>query len=115
MNENKKLIITAIITAIIIVACPLIFFFVSVEWGLILFVGYIIYMGFFDTSGFVDLFTEAKEEGYKTNMVANCPNCNSCRTEKISTVGRATSIYTFGLASSSIGKQYKCNDCGHKW
>lgn len=45
----------------------------------------------------------------------HCPMCKSTDFSKISTGSRMASIFAFGLASSSIGKQYKCNKCGHKW
>lgn len=44
-----------------------------------------------------------------------CPMCGSRYIEKISTVSRIASIWMIGLASSKIGKQYKCTDCGHMW
>lgn len=44
-----------------------------------------------------------------------CPQCGSNHTERISTIGRAASIATLGLASSKIGKQYQCKNCKHKW
>ena len=45
----------------------------------------------------------------------HCPMCKSTDFSKITTGSRMASIFAFGLASSSIGKQYKCNKCGHKW
>ena len=59
--------------------------------------------------------SQAQEQIYNTNKVGNCPNCNSNKTRKISSVGRVASVSTFGLASSTIGKQYICDECGHKW
>lgn len=44
-----------------------------------------------------------------------CPNCGSTNTQRISTLNRAVSIGTVGLASSKIGKQYECKKCKHKW
>lgn len=44
-----------------------------------------------------------------------CPNCGSTNTQIISTLNRAVSIGTVGLASSKIGKQYECKKCKHKW
>lgn len=44
-----------------------------------------------------------------------CPNCGSNNTDRISTLNRAASIAAVGLASSKIGKQYQCRNCGHKW
>ena len=67
---------------------------------------------------------ERQKEEYLQNLLQarkneakhpKCPVCGSTRTERISTVGRAASIATLGLASSKIGKQYQCNNCKHKW
>lgn len=44
-----------------------------------------------------------------------CPHCGSNNTQRISTMNRATSVATVGLASSKIGKQYECKNCKHKW
>lgn len=44
-----------------------------------------------------------------------CPQCGSNDTQRISTVNRAVSTATLGIASSTIGKQYKCNKCKHMW
>ena len=44
-----------------------------------------------------------------------CPNCGGTNTKRISTVNRAASVATWGLASSKIGKQYECQSCRHKW
>lgn len=44
-----------------------------------------------------------------------CPMCKSRNTRKISTTNRVVSVSVLGLASSKIGKQYECFNCGHKW
>lgn len=44
-----------------------------------------------------------------------CPACDSTQFEKISTLNRVVSVELAGLASSKIGKQYKCKKCGHLW
>lgn len=44
-----------------------------------------------------------------------CPMCGSLQTRRISTANRAVSVYTVGLASDKIGKQYECLKCKHKW
>ncbi len=44
-----------------------------------------------------------------------CPECGSTDTKRISADNRAFSVAVYGLASSKIGKQYQCNNCGHKW
>ena len=41
-----------------------------------------------------------------------CPYCHSTNTEKISTVSRAVSVSLVGAASSKLGKQWHCNNCG---
>lgn len=50
-----------------------------------------------------------------TNNKIKCPMCGSTNTVKISTMNRAASVAMVGMASSKIGKQYQCKDCGHKW
>ena len=44
-----------------------------------------------------------------------CPNCGSKNTKRITFTNRAVSTATLGIASSTIGKQYKCNRCKHMW
>lgn len=44
-----------------------------------------------------------------------CPNCGSKNTKRITATNRAVSTATFGIASSTVGKQYKCNHCKHMW
>ena len=45
----------------------------------------------------------------------SCPACDSTSYEKITTLNRIVSVELVGLASSKIGKQYKCKKCGHLW
>lgn len=47
--------------------------------------------------------------------IPHCPNCNSTNIQKISMTSRAISGLTFGILSSSIGKTFKCKNCGYKW
>jgi len=58
-----------------------------------------------------------EKEAYDAMVAQNtkCPVCGSNETKRISTLSRATSVATVGLASSKIGKQYHCKRCGHKW
>lgn len=44
-----------------------------------------------------------------------CPVCGQYETERISTASRMFSTTLFGLGSSSVGKEYVCKNCGHKW
>lgn len=44
-----------------------------------------------------------------------CPTCQSTNIKKISTTNRLISVATLGLASSKIGKQFECKNCGYKW
>ena len=55
------------------------------------------------------------EREYREKSVGNCPHCGSYKTYKISTIGKVASVEMLGLASSTIGKQYGCHNCGHKW
>lgn len=48
----------------------------------------------------------------KTNVSVKCPYCNTTNVKKISTVNRAISTSMVGIASSKIGKQWHCNNCG---
>lgn len=45
----------------------------------------------------------------------SCPNCGSTNIKKIGFASRAVGIMAVGLLSSSIGKTFKCNNCGYKW
>lgn len=58
---------------------------------------------------------KAVEENAKRQMVPDCPVCGSKNVSRISTLGRAASVEAFGVASKTIGKQYKCNTCKHMW
>lgn len=44
-----------------------------------------------------------------------CPTCGSTNIKKISDLNRVASVALFGLASSKIGKQFECKNCGYKW
>lgn len=44
-----------------------------------------------------------------------CPYCQSTDCTKISFGHRWLSTGLFGLASSDVGKQWKCNNCGSKF
>ena len=45
----------------------------------------------------------------------SCPNCGSTNIKKIGFASRAVGIMAVGLLSSSIGKTFKCHNCGYKW
>lgn len=55
--------------------------------------------------------------GIQSNNPIHCPNCGSTNVKKISATKRLFSAELFGLASSSIGKQFQCmeKNCGYKW
>ena len=44
-----------------------------------------------------------------------CPTCGSTNIQKISGTKRWLSTGLFGLASSDVGKSWKCNNCGSKF
>ena len=44
-----------------------------------------------------------------------CPTCGSTDLKKIDAFDRAISVSFLGLASSKIGKTFKCNHCGYMW
>lgn len=48
----------------------------------------------------------------KTKPNIKCPYCGSNNTKKITVGGRAFSTAITGIASSKIGKQWHCNNCG---
>lgn len=56
-----------------------------------------------------------RNEEQKAQNIPKCPTCGSTDIEKIGMMGKMLSTELFGLASSSIGKTFKCNDCGYKW
>lgn len=60
----------------------------------------------------------------KQNSVDNKPRCPTCRSEKIERIGEleryidSTGFGTIaggGLNSPSLGKTFKCNNCGYRW
>lgn len=56
---------------------------------------------------------EGKDKGNPYGMT--CPYCHATNIKKISTASRMISTGLFGLASSKIGKTYKCSKCGSTW
>lgn len=48
----------------------------------------------------------------KTKPNIKCPYCGSNNTKKITVSSRAVSTTIIGMASSKIGKQWHCNNCG---
>ena len=48
----------------------------------------------------------------KTKPNIKCPYCGSNNTKKITVSSRAVSTTITGMASSKIGKQWHCNNCG---
>lgn len=56
---------------------------------------------------------EGKDKGNPYGMT--CPYCHATNIKKISTASRMISTSLFGLASSKIGKTYKCSKCGNTW
>ena len=49
------------------------------------------------------------------NKQVTCPYCSSTRVSRISILGRIVSVEFWGLASSKIGKQWKCHSCGSEF
>ena len=52
---------------------------------------------------------------HKPVVFVECPYCHSLDCHKISAGHRWLSTGLFGIASSDIGKQWKCNACGSKF
>ena len=69
----------------------------------------------YDPKGFNDAAKYNEQKHQKRNYSPDCPVCHSHNTSKISMLSRGVSVELFGLASDSIGKQYICLDCRHKW
>lgn len=49
------------------------------------------------------------------SLKEKCPKCQSTKIERITTIDRAVSVATVGIASGKIGKQYRCRNCKHMW
>ena len=57
-----------------------------------------------------------KSSSHSTPRIGpKCPACGSYDTAKVGVLGRAASVFAFGLASNKIGKNWKCRKCGHTW
>lgn len=59
--------------------------------------------------------TILQEQEEKDKKLIKCPNCGSANTKKISATSRVVSTTMIGLASSKLGKQFECKNCGYKW
>lgn len=47
--------------------------------------------------------------------VPKCPTCGSTNVQKLSTTSKVVSLGLLGLASKTVGKTYKCKNCGYHW
>ena len=47
--------------------------------------------------------------------IPKCPVCGSTNIQEISGIRRTASVALVGLASSDLGKQMECGDCGYKF
>ena len=56
-----------------------------------------------------------RNDAIKAAQHPQCPACKGYNTQRISATKRVVSTSMAGLASSTIGKQYECKDCGYKW
>lgn len=56
---------------------------------------------------------EGRDKGNKYGV--ECPYCHATNVSRIGFINRAVSTSLLGLASSKIGKTYKCNNCGSTW
>ena len=56
---------------------------------------------------------EGRDKGNKYGV--ECPYCHATNVSRIGFINRAVSTGLLGLASSKIGKTYKCNNCGSTW
>ena len=69
----------------------------------------------FDPRGYHDCLELDEQRRQAKKFTPNCPVCNSHNTKRISMISRGISVELMGLASDSIGKQYICMSCKHKW
>lgn len=44
-----------------------------------------------------------------------CPTCQSTDVQKLSTMSKVLGVGLLGFASKTVGKTYKCNNCGYYW
>lgn len=58
---------------------------------------------------------KSKQEEHGEEYVVRCPVCGSPNVKKISGVKKVVSTELWGLASSDIGKQMECENCGYKF
>lgn len=58
---------------------------------------------------------EAQQKAEEAAKAIKCPNCGKPTGEQISTLGRVASVGMVGLASSKVGKTYKCSNCEYMW
>lgn len=62
-----------------------------------------------------DYYQPTPKTNTQSENIPKCPTCQSTDIKKIGAFDRATSVAFLGLASSKIGKQFQCNNCGYKW
>lgn len=55
------------------------------------------------------------QKKYVEANTPKCPTCGSTNIKRISATKRFVGTGLFGLASSTIGKNQECLDCGAKW
>ena len=56
-----------------------------------------------------------KECTEKESHIPTCPTCGSTNIRKISITSKAVGVALLGFASKTIGKTYKCKNCGYYW
>lgn len=47
--------------------------------------------------------------------IPKCPTCGSTNVQKLSTTSKVIGLGLLGLASKTVGKTYKCKNCGYYW
>lgn len=74
---------------------------------------HMVYYSFFVTSENIkENFIVIKNKNSKL-AIPHCPACGSTDIENISTLNRAVSTAMVDIASSKIGKQFHCKNCGY--
>lgn len=54
-------------------------------------------------------------EDKKKKFTPKCPTCGSQNTHKISMTSKVFAFEMVGFASNSVGKTFKCKNCGYTW
>lgn len=68
-----------------------------------------------DETFFLWAYKEILKPYRESHGIPTCPNCHSGNIEPIKTSAKMLGGLAFGIMSSNVRNQFKCNDCGYKW